>query len=252
MSIGSLIQKLPSFRNAKESKDSSTATATAQSSELLNPGTELAYEKSLLSEMSLLLADVEGWCTPNKASILHKLASKPDVKLGLEIGVFGGKSFFPVCAAFKKKKSGLHYGIEPWSNQVAVETKTSEANDDWWSKVDLDLIKRLFFKQLIEKDLVQQAAIVQAASDSAFRMFESNRFHKQIDLLHIDGSHACEEAIHDVVAWGKLVRQGGYIVLDDINWESVHLAYDYLRFIGEEIYSVDQPELGHFAVVRLK
>jgi Methyltransferase domain len=199
-----------------------------------------------------ILNGVEGWCTQHKGSVLYALASQPDIRLGLEIGIFGGKSFFPVCAAFKAKGFGKHYGIEPWSNDIAIEHFTDTGNDDWWAKVDLRAIKELFFKHLISLDLVATAAIIEAPSDAAYRLFATSRFEKKIDLLHIDGSHSVIDALHDVSNWIKLVRPGGYVLLDDINWPSVQLAYEYLKLLGTEEHQAQSVEDGFFSVVRLR
>ncbi len=180
------------------------------------------------------------------------LPVRPILNSDSEIGIFGGKSFFPVCAAFKAKGRGKHYGVEPWSNDVAVEHFTDAGNDDWWEKVDLQAIKEHFFKHLMSLGLVANAAIIEAPSDSAYRLFATSRFEKKIDLLHIDGSHSVIDALHDVSNWTKLVRPGGYVLLDDINWPSVQLAYEYLKLLGTEEHRAQSVEDGFFSVVRLR
>jgi predicted O-methyltransferase YrrM len=202
-------------------------------------------------QFSDMFRGVDGWCTPHKASVLYQLARAPEVKIGLEIGIFAGKSMFPVCQAFKDKGEGKHFGIEPWSNLVAVETATNDANDQWWSKVDMRAIKRQFFSNLLRFELIDHVAIVESPSDSAYSLFSTNRFRGKIDLLHIDGSHSTPEALHDVTNWTKLVSPGGYVVLDDIEWPSVGLAYEYLKMLGNEVHKADDEVLGHFSVVKL-
>jgi predicted O-methyltransferase YrrM len=208
--------------------------------------------QALEPKIEQLISGLDGWCTPHKGAVLYKLASDAHVKTGLEIGIFAGKSMFPVCLAFKDKGHGKHYGVEPWSAEVATETVTNEVNDEWWSKLDFPAIKLQFFSNLIRFGLLPHAGVVESASDSAYALFSTYRFRQKIDLLHIDGAHSTPESLHDVTNWTKLVRPSGYVVLDDINWPSVELAYTYLKTLGEEIYSAATEENGYFSVVRIR
>ncbi|MCY6379847.1 class I SAM-dependent methyltransferase [Hoeflea prorocentri] len=202
--------------------------------------------------MTELIADVEGWCTPHKACLLNQIAIQPDIHKSIEIGIYAGKSFFPVCAAYKEKGYGKHYGIEAWSNEVAIETVTTAVNDEWWSKVDIVLMKEKFLKKLLEENLFNYAAIVESDSNSAYGLFASARYEKTIDLLHIDGAHSVQQSLNDVVKWSSLVKPGGYIFLDDIDWPSVKLARTFLQQIGEEVYSISDPARSdHFSVFKL-
>ncbi len=110
---------------------------------------------------------VEGWCTPHKAQKLYELATLPETKLAVEIGIFGGKSLLPVAAAFANKGAGVIYGVEPWDNSVAVETVTNVENDKWWSEVDLIAIKRGFIKKVTEFGLEKHVRVLEIPSDAA-------------------------------------------------------------------------------------
>jgi hypothetical protein len=193
------------------------------------------FEPQILAELEAFTSGVDGWCTPNKAAALYQIAS-----------------LFPAAKAFRDKKSGLFFGIEPWSNSIAIETATNSVNDDWWSKIDFPAIKTQFLTNVLRLGLQNHIAVIESASDAAFRLFDSDRYRGKIDLLHIDGSHSTQEALHDVTNWVKLVRPNGYVVLDDINWPSVGLAYEYLKLLGNEIHMYNDPALGHFSVVKLK
>jgi predicted O-methyltransferase YrrM len=117
--------------------------------------------------------------------------------------------------------------------------------------VDLSTIKRRFYENMLRLGLSDQIAVIESPSDVAFNLFASHRFRGKIDLLHIDGSHSVNEALHDVTNWTKLVSPGGYVVLDDINWPSVDLAHTYLKHLGRVVELVDDENLGHFVVVKL-
>jgi len=71
----------------------------------------------------------------------------------------------------------------------------------------------------------------------------------RFDLLHIDGSHAEPQALADVMNWLPLVAPGGIIILDDIGWETVAKARDFLRAqctIVEEVEENAQCSYGAY------
>lgn len=200
--------------------------------------------------VSEVVDGVEGWCTLTKAEKLYALASEPSCHLAVEIGVFGGKSLFPVALAFKDKAEGCIYGVEPWDNDVATES-SSDANDAaWWRTVDLNAIKAHFFDRLTALGLSEHVRILEIPSDVALRVFDTRRYQGRIDVVHIDGNHSVAQSVYDVALWHALVRPGGHIVLDDINWASVRLAYEYLSRICDSVAEFNSDEEGHFAIFR--
>jgi predicted O-methyltransferase YrrM len=46
------------------------------------------------------------------------------------------------------------------------------------------------------------------------------------DLIHIDGNHDTALVMQDVENYLPLLKQEGFIVMDDVSWESVKPAYD--------------------------
>lgn len=168
-------------------------------------------------------AELHGWCTPQKAAALTRYIQQEKPEICVEIGIFGGRSMFPMAAALKKNGKGRIYGIESWSNDVAIENATDEVNDAWWNNVDFSMIKRGVFEFAVKYDLTSQVCIVEASSTKADSLFDS------IDFLHIDGSHSMINAATDVVRYATKVRSGGIVVMDDIEWPSTHPAYELLK-----------------------
>ena len=197
-----------------------------------------------------IIEGVEGWCTIYKAQKLFELAALPDTNIAVEIGVFGGKSLFPIAEAMKRKKTGRVYGIEPWDNDVAIETETNPENDKWWSEVDLNSIKRGFFERVLELELEKYVRVLELPSDAAISVFQTNRFNGKIDLVHVDGAHSPEQSVFDVTYWHRLCRSGAYIVIDDINWPSVQLAFAYLNSVANFIEKSASNAEGHFAIFK--
>ena len=189
----------------------------------------LSPRDALNHDIVASMAVLDGWCTPQKAFLLADWIINNPVELAVEIGIFGGKSLVPMAQAMRFAGRGVIYGIEPWSNAIAVETATNEANDTWWGTVDLNGVKRRFMEHVVSRQLSDHIKVIELSSDEALAVFAGPRFAQKIDLVHIDGSHAEEQALRDVARWLPLMRPGGIIVLDDICWPSVIPALQYLR-----------------------
>ncbi len=216
------------------------------------PDVPLERDGSIHSLESVLttLKHVEGWCTEHKATKLYELASSPDCALAVEIGIFEGKSLLPVASAFARKGTGVIYGVEPWDNAVAVETATNNENDAWWNTEDLTAHKRKYLGHLRRMRLENHARLLEIPSDAAVAVFQSPRYAGQIDLVHVDGAHSVQQSVFDSAYWLKLLRRGGYLVLDDINWEPVRLAYEYMKQTATLLYAISNDDEGHFAIFR--
>jgi Methyltransferase domain len=193
---------------------------------------------------------LDGWCTPHKREKLIEYGSH--AHCAVEIGIFGGKSIIPIALGQQKAgRNGVVYGIEPWNSEDAVETPTNEQNDDWWRSIDWVKIKAPFLQALIDLNLTSYVKIIELMSDDALSMFSGARFHKKIDLVHIDGNHSEAQALRDVDFWTHITAPGATIILDDINWDSVRPAYKKLCSSGKVLYETDSVETGSFVIVKL-
>lgn len=171
--------------------------------------------------------DLQGWCIRAKSTAIAKAVMKDKPQVCVEIGVYGGRSLYPVAAALRENGSGQIYGVETWSPDVATEHVTNEVNDQWWRELDFHLIKSGFFRFLTEHDLFSQVRVVEAPSANAASLFST------IDYLHIDGAHSMYNAAEDVVLYGKKVKPGGTIVFDDVGWSSTAPAITVLKTFSD-------------------
>lgn len=201
------------------------------------------------SEIEALTTNLLGWCPLEKAITLAELVLTNDAQLVVEVGTFGGRSFFPMVQALKQKGTGHAYGVEPFSNTIAVESTTSPENDAWWSNVDMAQVKGSFLGYMIQQNLTGTASLIELASDDAYEAFTTRRFRGKLDLIHIDGSHSAEQAMRDVVKWSELLRPGGFFVVDDIAWPGLESARTWLtqtHTVIDEVFT----ELATYGVYR--
>ena len=157
------------------------------------------------------MTQLEGWCSQNKASILIDLILKVKPDIIVEIGVFGGKSVVPMACALKANGKGKIFGIDPWSAQASVEGLINAENKTWWGSIDHDAIMRGLIRKIRQFDLVHQIELIKATSVDAPSI-------AGIDIVHIDGNHSEETSYFDVCKWVPLVRSGGWVIFDDMNW----------------------------------
>jgi glycosyltransferase involved in cell wall biosynthesis len=59
----------------------------------------------------------------------------------------------------------------------------------------------------------------------------------RIGMLHIGGSHDAEFAVADLKEYLPLMQSGGFIIIDDINRDSVRPAYEMLKEHAQEVFS---------------
>ena len=197
-------------------------------------------------------SNLQGWCPEKKALWLASLVLQHKVSIALEIGIFGGRSMIPIAMAMQYAGHGEAYGIEPWSNAVATENEKDPGNLEWWSNVDLVGIKKSFLEFVCSRDLVKYVKIIEAPSDVAQTIFNSDRFRRKIELLHVDGAHNEEQALRDVKLWTEFVADGGIVVLDDITWPSVIPAKEYMDKTYEKLDETIIPETNEgFATYRI-
>ena len=72
--------------------------------------------------------------------------------------------------------------------------------------------------EIIENnDLSKTISLIRKPSEDAFNSFEN----ESIDIVHIDGNHNEMNASRDILLYLPLVKKGGYIIMDDSNWDSV-------------------------------
>jgi hypothetical protein len=179
----------------------------------------------ILSEVPI---DFGGGCSEAKAGRIAELIIGSAATSAVDIGVYRGRSFLPMGAAFQWLGSGTAYGIDPYSAAAAHQTDNHEVGDvlvSWAGEQDWDAIRAQVQAQIENKALSPFARLVRETSRDAASRFAPG----SLDLIHIDGNHDRAAVELDYELYRPRVRPGGFIVLDDISWASVRSVYDDLR-----------------------
>lgn len=154
---------------------------------------------------------IPGWCPESKAQELAKIVVARQPKLCAEVGVFGGKSLFPMALACRANGGGRVIGIDPW-NPLASQEGYSGINAEWWGKLDHEGIYQSFLANLQLLGLGQWVEV---------RRMKSEEFKptQPLDLLHLDGQHT-EAAVREIRRFTPHVPLGGVVILDDLGWQN--------------------------------
>jgi cephalosporin hydroxylase len=181
-----------------------------------------------------------GWCTIEKARKIIELVQQIKPDLSVELGVYAGRSLLPLAVASKHYNSNSKViGIDAWSKDASLEGTNSEANNEWWAKIDynffmkytFDLLKRFRANDITELWKIKSIEV-------------ANKFsYESIDILHQDSNHSEETSTAEVELYWDKVKHGGFWIFDDTNWPTTNKAQELLKTKGyEEIYSASQNE----------
>lgn len=137
--------------------------------------------------------------------ILQLIRSDPNIRKTLEIGCAYGLSSLYICSALSERNSAKHIIVDP------------KQHEGWHGIGIANLQKADFgFFELIEKP--SEFVLPDIAQN------ESGTF----DLVFIDGWHTFDHTLLDLFYANRLIKVGGYIVVDDCNWSSVAKAVSYI------------------------
>jgi hypothetical protein len=198
--------------------------------------------------LSVVPADFGGGCSVAKACLLASLIRHWNLGSTVDIGVYRGRSLFPQAIAHKHYTGGVVYGIDPWSTEearVKDNLELKERIDRFVRETDFGAIYEEVEAIRRECRFFGHCVLLRMTSAEAASVFE--RKGKTFGLVHIDGNHDTERVTEDVSLYLPRVAHGGFVVLDDISWDSVRPAYERLgedttlifeRTEGEDDYAV--------------
>jgi predicted O-methyltransferase YrrM len=157
----------------------------------------------------------------------------PTIVRTLEVGCAYGLSSLYICSAMRERAGASHTIIDPFQNS------------DW----DGAGIKNLEAEGLRFFDFIEER------SEFALpRLLE--RAEGRFDFIFIDGWHTFDHTLLDCFYATRLLRVGGYLVIDDMPFPAVRRAVDFVRMypcyefcraVGEQV----SKSWKHSAVRRL-
>lgn len=165
-----------------------------------------------------------------KTYLIAYLIKYSMLKTFVEIGVYRGKSFLPLAYIIKQNK-GSSIGIDPYIASSAREYDLDEEKQIRINKFMDSLDFEQIYKDVLDKKegfgLSSGCQIIRETSEKAYEYLKSVKF--EIDMLHIDGNHDTKYVEMDAEKYIPMVKDQGFVVFDDIDWDSVNVVYKKYR-----------------------
>lgn len=144
----------------------------------------------------------------------------------VELGVWGGCSFFAFCqAAEVRKLKTICYGIDTWKGDIHM----GQYSERVFEKV----------QRYSQKHYSGRAVLVRKAFDEAVADFKDG----SIDLLHIDGTHTYDAVSADFRTWLPKVSERGVVLFHDI--AVIREDFGVKRFFDSIKINYPHFEFGH-------
>lgn len=191
----------------------------------------------LKMEVLSILPDIPGWGSDEKALNFIDLVLEVKPAVCVEIGVYAGKSFFPVALALKHLGHGIVFGIDTW--EIKESTKHFDPIKDashieWWTKESgLEEMYPFCLQMIAEHGLQSYCHLLKMTSEKAAAKIDA------IDILHLDGNHDGWVSTQDVMLYLPKVRSGGYIWINDTTWESLVQPWELLAEACDVVKAID-------------
>jgi len=156
------------------------------------------------------------WCSIKNLNYDFQIDTNQEIHI-LEIGSFEGLSAIWFIDNFLKNEKSTITCIDPWENysQDTDSFNSYFKEDNQWNFKDMK-IKEMFLHNIIESGKSNQVKIIQGFSHEKLPLIicDKNKF----DIIFIDGNHTAPFVLTDMVMSWYLLKEGGYMILDDYNW----------------------------------
>lgn len=185
-------------------------------------------DRKIVEEVQVALemapVDFGGGCSVGKALVLAELVTRGRLRVSADIGVYRGRSLFPLAIAHRHA-GGIAYGIDPWHAGECTQhdrPDLKEALDAFVAGTDFEEIYIEVCAVLDSLGLRDSCSLLRMRSDTAIHYFEDEGI--RFGLVHIDGNHDTALVTSDFELYFPRLEEGGFMVLDDISWDSVKPA----------------------------
>lgn len=221
-----LLQELEQIRKQLAKRDRQLAQLRNEASGDFTLPEDKNLRFEVASVLNLIPVDFGGGCTLGKACVLASLIREYNLTTTVDIGVYRGRSLFPQALAHKRYASGVAYGVDPWSASEAREYDNLPLKreiDRWAEETDFETVYQSVRALSNALGYKNHCVLLRKTSADAIAYFRERDV--LFSLVHIDGNHDTEKVSQDVELYLPRVEKGGFVIMDDVTWESVRPAY---------------------------
>lgn len=167
----------------------------------------------------------------NKNYIMAWLIWKYNLQTTLDLGVFYGGSLFTQAYIHNKYTNGIVYGVDPYTKedfkQFDADSAPLDILEAYADRTDFNEIYNSVVVSIANFGYEKNINLIRQRSDKAINYFKENSV--VFDYILIDGNHDTINVMSDVNLYFPLVKENGYIILDDIHYASVKPAYNSMK-----------------------
>ena len=193
--------------------------------------------RQIIDALSGIQIDFGGGSSASKGYLMAWLIREYEIASSVDIGVYRGRSLVPQAICHREFTGGKAYGVDPWSKIEARETDNPvlrTAIDRFIDETDFAAICAEVGTLIQRLDLEKNCQLVRETSSSAIRYFERESI--TFGLIHIDGNHDSDRVMADVALYLPRLSSGGFVVMDDVSWDSVKPAYSAVSMRLRKVY----------------
>jgi hypothetical protein len=182
--------------------------------------------------------DFGGGCSASKGYLMAWLIRRFNITRSVDIGVYRGRSLLPQAIAHQSHTGGIAYGVDPWLNSEARENDNPtlrKAIDDFIDATDFPAIYEGLIALIRRLNLDRNCTLVRESSREAIRNFDNGQI--TFGLIHVDGNHDTDRVMEDLSLYLPRLRPGGFVLIDDVSWDSIKPAYS---IVSKRFYRIYQ------------
>jgi hypothetical protein len=237
---------------------SSTGADELRTQPVLGRAIPPATRVAMAAVSDAIALDAHGGASLFKALVLGDIIASNALTRFVEIGVYRGRLLLMIATLMRDLADGQTVGIDPYSAREAAQRDAHDRPVDLVSlsaATDWEAVYNGVLRSIDQFALQAQARIIRRASHDAAGEFEE----ASIDMLHVDGNHDRDSVAADIELYLPKLRPGGFVVLDDVSWESIRPALEDLLLAHQLVFLIQdsaqvrfEPEmLNDFAIVRV-
>ncbi len=182
----------------------------------------------LRARVEAALPSLHGWTSVDKGARLAELVVAAGARRSVELGVFGGRGTIALAIGHEALGRGEVFAIDPWERAASLEGVNAPENDEWWGKLDHEMIYQSFMRAIAESGVERWCRVLRMRSAEAVHDIPDG----SIDVLHQDSNHSEAISTAEVEQWTPKLAPGGLWIADDTDWPTTQRAQARLAELG--------------------
>jgi len=182
----------------------------------------------LRARVEAALPSLHGWTSVDKGARLAELVVAAGSRRSVELGVFGGRGTIALAIGHEALGRGEVLAIDPWERAASLEGVNAPENDEWWGKLDHEMIYQSFMRAIAESGVERWCRVLRMRSAEAVHDIPDG----SIDVLHQDSNHSEAISTAEVEQWTPKLAPGGLWIADDTDWPTTQRAQARLAELG--------------------